>query len=368
MPITTSIASIPGYTPHDIPRLILPFLILYIQAYLLLSHGPSSRWIRVALLPASLASLKGVWLDRRIVDERYVIWNFVLGCAAVFYAVLSIVYSLLSRGPTRTPSQGPARDAFHLITSPRLIGWSAGMPAVWDPYPEFEPLSFTTTGKQDITATSGGGKRAAESHIGESNGNGNGHGHGHSTSTTTTKPQPRTLTQAQVTSKTLRIHFEYALGHYIILDTLTFAFHTLGRRGIGHPRGGSLYASAGPTLEFFHRLFPSMSYAGWMEWLILQLHLVTVHLAVGMAFYQALCFGYHVAACAGLLVGWGEGGDWQRLMKRPLGADSLVGFWGRRWHQGFKERKSKTLRACCKVRMGASKEIIIRVAMPLASK
>lgn len=88
MPITTTISLTPGYTPLDTPRLILPFLILYIQAYLLLSRGPSSRWIRIALLPASLASLKAVWLDRRIVDERYVIWNFVLGCAAVFVSHL----------------------------------------------------------------------------------------------------------------------------------------------------------------------------------------------------------------------------------------------------------------------------------------
>ncbi|KAJ9124316.1 hypothetical protein QFC22_001116 [Naganishia vaughanmartiniae] len=327
MPITTQISLIPGYNLTDLPRLILPFLILYIQAYLLLSRGPSSRWIRIAILPASLASLKAVWLDRRITDERYVIWNFVLGCAAVFYAVLSIVYSLLSKGPTRTPSYGPARDAFHLITSPRLIGWSGGLPLVVDPYPEFPPFSSDGRNKDTLRTSAVDGQDQAK--LGSSNGNSN----GIPRNTSNQHEQHHTLTQREINAKTLRIHLRYLIAHYIILDTLTFGFHTLGRHGIGHPRGGSLYASAKPTLEFFHHFFPSLAPSSWAEWMILQAHIIIVHLAVGMAFYQGLCFGYHVAACVGLLVGWGNGGDWQRLMKRPLGADSLVGFWGRRWHQ-----------------------------------
>lgn len=84
MPLTVDINRIPSYTLRDTPILIIPFIILYVQAYLLLKYGPSSRLVRLALVPFSLWSIKNAWLDHRVTDERYVIWNFVLGCTAVF--------------------------------------------------------------------------------------------------------------------------------------------------------------------------------------------------------------------------------------------------------------------------------------------
>lgn len=84
MPLTVDITRIPPYRLRDTPILAIPFLILYVQAYLLLKFGPSSRLFRLALIPFSLWSIKNAWLDHRVTDERYVIWNFVLGCSAVF--------------------------------------------------------------------------------------------------------------------------------------------------------------------------------------------------------------------------------------------------------------------------------------------
>lgn len=84
MPITVDINTIQPYTLANTPILVIPFAILYVQAYLLLKYGPTSRLARLALIPFSLSSIKNAWLDHRVTDERYVIWNFVLGCAAVF--------------------------------------------------------------------------------------------------------------------------------------------------------------------------------------------------------------------------------------------------------------------------------------------
>ncbi|KAI5454838.1 hypothetical protein NCC49_002120 [Naganishia albida] len=299
MPITVDINTIQPYTLANTPILAIPFAILYVQAYLLLKYGPTSRLARLALIPFSLSSIKNAWLDHRVTDERYVIWNFVLGCAAVFYTVISLVYSTLRHGPERIDSSGPAYDALHLITSTRLIGWIGGLPVTFDPYPSHEP-------RTDI-------------------------------------PSPREgerLTQRQVNRKALRVHAQYALAHWLLLDSLTFAFHTFGRHGIGSPRGGSIYASAASAVRLVQRNFPALFRTSWaplLTWCIRQGHIVFVHFCTGMAFYQGLCLGYHLAALGGLGLLGQDAGQWPRLMDRPLMADSLLQFWGKRWHQIFRQ-------------------------------
>ena len=132
------------------------------------------------------------------------------------------------------------------------------------------------------------------------------------------------------------MHARYALIHWLILDFLTFSFQALGRRGIGSPRGGSIYASADSAVHCLQQLLPSLfetSHAATIAWLIRQLHIVFVHFATGMAFYQGLCFGYHLAAVGGLLIFRQDAGQWPRLMQQPLMADSILQFWGKRWHQ-----------------------------------
>jgi hypothetical protein len=212
------------------------------------------------------------------------------------YTVISLVYSTLRHGPRRVNSSGPAYDALHLITSTRLIGWSGGLPVVFDPYPSHTPPTIPT-------ADDG---------------------------------KTHTLTQAQVNKKALRIHAQYALGHWLLLDALTFAFHTFGRYGIGSPRGGSIYASAASAVRLVQRNFPALftsPHAPLLTWLIRQAHIVFVHFCTGMAFYQGLCLGYHLAALGGLALFRQDAGQWPRLMERPLMADSLLQFWGKRWHQ-----------------------------------
>lgn len=321
MPLTVDITRIQPYTLSNTPILAIPFIILYLQAYLLLKYGPASRVSRLALIPFSLWSIKNAWLDHRVTDERYVIWNFVLGCAAVFvsplltplyqysrcpgkYTVISLVYSTLRHGPRRINSSGPAYDALHLITSTRLIGWTSGLPVVFDPYPAHSP-------RTDIPSP--------------------------------TKETPRQLTQTQVNAKALRVHAKYALAHWLILDALTFAFHTFGRHGIGSPRGGSIYDSATSAVRLIQRHFPSLftsPHAPVITWLIRQGHIVLVHFATGMAFYQGLCLGYHLAALGGLGLLKQDASQWPRLMDAPLKADSLLQFWGKRWHQIFRVRPS----------------------------
>lgn len=209
------------------------------------------------------------------------------------YTVISLVYSTLRYGPTRSNSTRPSLDALHLITSTRLLGWSGGLPIPYDPYPEFPPQ------------------------------------------TDPAKPE-RTLTQEEVNRKALRVHARYALIHWVILDLLTFSFQTLGRRGIGSPRGGSIYASADTVVRCVQQHIPSLfrtAYGPTITWLIRQLHIVFIHFATGMAFYQGLCFGYHLAALGGLFIFRQDAGQWPRLMNQPLMADSILQFWGKRWHQ-----------------------------------
>lgn len=212
------------------------------------------------------------------------------------YTVISLVYSALRHGPKRIKSSGPAFDALHLITSTRLIGWTGGLPVVHDPYPEFPP-------RTDFNDPDG--KR-------------------------------HHLSQAEVNKKALWIHARYAFGHWVMLDFLTFAFQTVGRKGIGSPSGGSIYESADSVVRLVQQHVPSLinsSHATTTTWFIRQLHIIFVHFATGMAFYQGLCLGYHLAALGGLGLLRQDAGQWPRLMKAPLAADSLLQFWGKRWHQ-----------------------------------
>lgn len=207
--------------------------------------------------------------------------------------MISVVYSTLGHGPKRSHSTRPSLDALHLITSTRLLGWTGGLPIQYDPYPEFPPK------------------------------------------TDPSKPESK-LSQQEVNSKAIRVHGRYVLIHWALIDLLTFAFHTLGRRGIGSPRGGSIYAAADSVVACAHQHLPFLfrtSYAPAITWIIRQGHLVLVHFATGIAFYQGLCLGYHLAALGGLVIFRQDAGQWPRLMRQPLMADSLLQFWGKRWHQ-----------------------------------
>jgi hypothetical protein len=109
--ITIDLSTLQPYSPSVLPIIALPFVLLYLQAYLLLKYGkqPGPRLIRAALLPVGLWSISKAWLGYRIMSRsdrvaridssvladsavvissltapKYNVFNFAFGCAAVF--------------------------------------------------------------------------------------------------------------------------------------------------------------------------------------------------------------------------------------------------------------------------------------------
>lgn len=73
--ITIDLASLRPYTLSTLPIIALPFILLYVQAYLLLRYGsqPGPRFVRAALLPVGIWSIGKVWLGYRIMSTFDVI-------------------------------------------------------------------------------------------------------------------------------------------------------------------------------------------------------------------------------------------------------------------------------------------------------
>jgi len=69
--ITIDLASLEPYSPSVLPIIALPFILLYVQAYLLLKYGraPGPRLVRAALLPVGIWSIGKAWLGYRIMSR-----------------------------------------------------------------------------------------------------------------------------------------------------------------------------------------------------------------------------------------------------------------------------------------------------------
>jgi hypothetical protein len=69
--ITIDLSTLQPYSPSVLPIIALPFILLYVQAYLLLKYGKQTgpRLIRAALLPVGLWSIGKAWLGYRIMSR-----------------------------------------------------------------------------------------------------------------------------------------------------------------------------------------------------------------------------------------------------------------------------------------------------------
>lgn len=69
--ITIDLSTLQPYSPSVLPIIALPFILLYVQAYLLLKYGKQTgpRLVRAALLPVGLWSIGKAWLGYRIMSR-----------------------------------------------------------------------------------------------------------------------------------------------------------------------------------------------------------------------------------------------------------------------------------------------------------
>ncbi|WRT65544.1 uncharacterized protein IL334_002489 [Kwoniella shivajii] len=156
----------------------------------------------------------------------------------------------------------------------------------------------------------------------------------------------RTRTQAFIR------HLSIAIKNYIIFDTFLYMIRYFGSNTIGSnlPVSNALYRFSHentfiifPSIHFFD-LEDSGQVSGRKQMgmgtgIIAPWYLVefAVELSVAVGVWLGISAGYHFlgAICVG--TGFWETESWEiDLFDNPLKADSLLDFWGRRWHQFFR--------------------------------
>nr|XP_031863042.1 uncharacterized protein CI109_001519 [Kwoniella shandongensis]KAA5530114.1 hypothetical protein CI109_001519 [Kwoniella shandongensis] len=131
-------------------------------------------------------------------------------------------------------------------------------------------------------------------------------------------------------------HLFIAIRNYIISDTMLSLLRDFGHNTIGStdPIPHALYRFARenrfvvlPHANFGHGLFEASPW-------VVEFYAVT---GVAVCVWLGISMGYH--ACGAICVGSGlwETESWEiDMFDSPLLSDSLLDFWGRRWHQFFR--------------------------------
>ncbi|ODO04726.1 hypothetical protein I350_05336 [Cryptococcus amylolentus CBS 6273] len=128
-------------------------------------------------------------------------------------------------------------------------------------------------------------------------------------------------------------HLTIAFRNYVISDILLSLLRSFGADSIGSstPVPGALHRfSSDNTFVLFPKLGNGLESPWWLT------EMAAV-IAVALCVWLGLSMGYH--AIAGVMVGTGlhEVEAWEiDLFDHPLKADSLLDFWGHRWHQFFR--------------------------------
>lgn len=133
-------------------------------------------------------------------------------------------------------------------------------------------------------------------------------------------------------SEAVAFHFRQALIAYFVLDTALSLLRFYGHTTISLPR-----AQAGALHAFTHKqqfvLLPAF-YPIEVPPSLVRIGMVFF---VGAGIWKGLEMGWHAAAVLALSTGLWEPESWDvPLFSAPWRADSLLDFWGRRWHQVFR--------------------------------
>lgn len=137
-------------------------------------------------------------------------------------------------------------------------------------------------------------------------------------------------------SEAIAFHFRQALIGYFVLDTFLSLLRFYGHTTISLPR-----AQAGALHAFTHKQQFVLLPAFFPVEVPPALVRIGMVFFVGAGIWKGLEMGWHAAAVLALSTGLWEPESWDvPLFSAPWRADSLLDFWGRRWHQVFRVRSS----------------------------
>ncbi|WWC68810.1 uncharacterized protein I206_102745 [Kwoniella pini CBS 10737] len=136
--------------------------------------------------------------------------------------------------------------------------------------------------------------------------------------------------------QSVKRHLFIAIKNYIIFDTCLHLIRFYGSNTIGsnYPISNAFYKFSHENQFIIFPILKSIIGEILVPWWIIEL-ITEISVAIGV--WLGISCGYHLLGC--LLVGSGiwETDSWEiDIFDNPLKSDSLLDFWGRRWHQFFR--------------------------------